>query len=73
MAIVGGVWVDEMTVDVAVPQTMVSPAPEEELVSCQKVTVPPLAATAGKVTATSLVTEPAAAGDILVLVIACRA
>lgn len=62
-----------ITVDVAVPQQMLSPAPLDEEQSIQKVTVPPDAATAGKVIATSLVTDPEAAGLMLVDEIDCRA
>jgi hypothetical protein len=57
-------------VDVAVPQTMLSPAPEDELHSIQNVTVPPPDVTAGNVIATSFVTDPDAATLILVVEIA---
>jgi hypothetical protein len=73
IATVGGVWVVEMTVLVAVPQQMLSPAPDAELHSIQNVTVPPPAVTAGNVIATSFVTDPDAAGLMFVELIDWRA
>ena len=58
MATVGGVWVVEITVEVAVPQQMLSPAPDELEHRIQPITVPPPDETVGKVIATSFVTEP---------------
>jgi hypothetical protein len=73
IATVGGVCVVLITVLVAVPHTMLSPAPDAEEQSIQNVTVPPPAVTAGNVIATSFVTEPEAAGLMFVLLIPCLA